>query len=465
MGQKRLLVVDDDGAARRLIAAIFVPAGFEVLTAADAASGLQALDDQPDVVLLDLHLPGTDGLALLQQIKQQHPSIPVIMLTASRDVKTAVRAIQLGAFDWITKPVEPEELVVIVRRALEARDLQVEVQDLRRRVGRSEAEHLASQMGPSAQVGAIIEQVETVAASNFSVLILGETGTGKEVVAQAIHRGSDRARKPFVALDCGAIPEALLESELFGHERGAFTGADRRRQGRFQLAERGTVLLDEVGNLATSLQMKLLRVLESREVQAVGADRPVPIDVRFLAATNLDLQARVGAGDFRADLYFRLAQYTIRLPPLRERVEDIPFLTARFVQEVSVELRRPVQALVPDAVTLLQDYAWPGNVRELRNVVRQAVLEARDLVIRPEALRPLLGAATTGAPGEVAPGGSLRDVADQAAHAAERLAIGSALQATGGNKSQAARLLRTDYKTLHVKMRQLGISASRAGRA
>jgi transcriptional regulator with GAF, ATPase, and Fis domain len=316
-------------------------------------------------------------------------------------------------------------------------------------------------MGSSDQVKRVIEQVGIVAASNFTALVSGETGTGKELVAHAIHQLSDRRRRPFVALDCGAIPEPLLESELFGHEKGAFTGAERRTEGRFRLAEGGTCFLDEVGNLAMNLQAKLLRVLESGQVQPVGADRTRPMNVRFVSATNHDLQERVSQGLFRPDLYFRLAQYAIRLPPLRERAEDIAYLTERFLEEASIELRRPMQAIGPDALDLLRRHSWPGNVRELRNVVRQVVLQAKGLVIHSEAVRWALGEAERAAPVAAAArtGRSLREVAVHAAGLAEHQAICDTLRATLGNKSLAAKALQTNYKTLHLKMKHLGIRA------
>jgi two-component system, NtrC family, response regulator HydG len=460
--QRRLLVIDDDDAGCRLVKAIFRDEGLEVLAASDGPSGLaMAQAHAADVVLLDLRLPGLDGLTVLERFKEASPLTPVIMLTGSRDVKNAVRAIQLGAFDYLTKPIEPPELSVAVRRALETRDLQIEVRELRRRSHTRDAGSLAAQMGTGAQVRRVIEQVSMVAASNFTVLVLGETGTGKELVAQAIHQLSDRRRRPFVALDCGAIPEPLLESELFGHEKGAFTGAERRRDGRFRLAEGGTCLLDEVGNLPMTLQAKLLRVLESRQLHAVGAERATPMDVRFIAATNHDLPERAAQGQFRADLYFRLAQYSIALPPLRERVEDIAHLTRRFVEEASIELRRPIQAIAPDAIDVLQSHSWPGNVRELRNVVRQAVLQTTGLAVQADTIESALTRADGARPALAppAPDQSLRDIAAGAAAAAERQAICETLRATGGNKSQAARRLKTDYKTLHLKMKHLGIRA------
>jgi len=460
----KLLVIDDDDASCRLVKAIFAAEGVEVVMAHDGPAGLdRATADRPDAVLLDVRLPGLDGLEVLERLKAASPALPVVMLTASRDVKTAVRATQLGASNYLTKPIDQDEVVMVVRRALENQALRMEVEDLRKRVGSTESDQLTSQMGPSARIQDVIAQVATVAASTFTVLILGETGTGKELVAQAIHRQSDRRRKPFIALDCGAIPEQLLESELFGHEKGAFTGADRRKAGRFQVAEGGTCFLDEIGNLPLSLQAKLLRALESKQVQPVGAERASPIDIRFIAATNHDLQARVTEGAFRTDLYFRLAQYTIALPPLRQRRDDIAHLARRFLAEASVELRRPVQELLPPALELLERHDWPGNVRELRNVIRRAVLQSDGLVISPVHLRVALKEAgvpdSPRTPSTGASGRPLRQIADEAARAAERHAIMETLRATKGNKSQAARALQTDYKTLHLKIKHLGIRA------
>jgi len=458
-----LLVIDDDAISCRLIRAIFEKEGVRVVAAGDGQAGIErAAEERPDVVLLDLQLPGRDGLEILADLKASTPDLPVIMLTASHDPRIVVRAMKAGAADYATKPVDDEELVVVVRRTLETRALRKEVEQLRRHVGRDRAAGLEARMGPSAQVASLVQQVDTVAESDFTVLVLGETGTGKELVAQAVHQASARRSKALVALDCGAIPEPLLESELFGHERGAFTGAERRKEGRLRLAEGGTCLLDELGNLPATLQAKLLRVLESRQLQPVGAEHARPMDVRFIGATNDDLQARVSRGMFRADLYFRLAQYTITLPPLRRRPDDIPFLAHRFLDEASVELRRPVDTIVPDALELLVRHPWPGNVRELRNVIRQAVLHTTDLAIRAEVIRPVLTASEPAAAIEPAPASaaSLKGVAEQAARAAERRTICDMLRVTKGNKSEAARTLRTDYKTLHLKMKALGIRAA-----
>jgi DNA-binding NtrC family response regulator len=459
----KILVIDDEEANCRLVKAIFSVEGFQVIAAHDGAAGLAMLAaESPDLVLVDLRMPGMSGMDVLQDLRIRAPSLPAVMLTGSRDVKNAVRATQLGAIDYLTKPINRDELVLVVRRALETSALRREVEELRRRVDVDELDPLVMQMGMSQEVARVVEQVKLVASSNFTVLVMGETGTGKELVARAIHEQSDRRRKPFVALDCGAIPEQLMESELFGHERGAFTGADRRKEGRFRLAEGGTCFLDEVGNLPVTLQPKLLRVLESKQVQAVGAERSQPMDVRFIAATNDSLQQRIALGQFRADLYFRLAQYTIQVPPLRERRVDIPHLTQRFVDAVSVELRKPVQAILPEALELLQQNDWPGNVRELQNVVRKAVLQTKGLAIRAETIQAALGEdASAPVPAQPAPveTRSLREIAAAAVQTAERTAICAVLQASGGNKARAARELRTDYKTLHVKMKQLGIRA------
>jgi DNA-binding NtrC family response regulator len=457
----RILVIDDDQACCRLVAAIFRTEGFDVFSAHDGPLGFStALTERPDLVMLDLRMPSLDGMAILERLKQEAPSIPVVMLTGSMDVKDAVRAMQLGAFHYLTKPINRAEVVIVVRRALEARAMRLELDELRRHAGAPGADSLASLMGRGEAISRVIQQVALVAASKFSVLILGETGTGKELVSQAIHRMSDRRRGPFIPLDCGAIPDALLESELFGHEKGAFTGADRRKEGRFRLAEGGTCFLDEISNLPLILQAKLLRVLESGEVQAVGADKATPMDVRFVAATNHDLQERVASGAFRSDLFFRLAQYAIRLPPLRDRTEDIPFLTTRFIDEAAQELRHPIETITPDALEVLVAHPWPGNVRELRNVVRQAVLHAPGLVVKAETVRAVIGEPWRD-PQRPAPrpGESLRETAERAAAAAERDAICTALRAAGGNKAAAARALRTDYKTLHVKMKDMRIQA------
>ena len=453
----RILVIEDDAPSRRLLRAILQPEGFELVMAPDAAAGLKLAAAGVDLVLLDLRLPDLNGLEVLKRLRSLNRRLPVIILTAFGELKTAVEATKLGAVDYLSKPLEHEQLSFAVRRALETSELRAEVEKLRH--GDELGASLARQMGRSPVVQRIAEQARTVAQTNFSVLIAGDTGTGKELVAQTIHRLSERSARPFVAIDCGAIPEALIESELFGHEKGAFTGAAQRRQGQFRLADGGSLFLDEIGNMPLGLQAKLLRVLESRQLQALGSTKAAPLDVRVLAATNRDLGALATAGRFRADLYFRLAQYTIRLPSLRERRLDIPYLAQRFMEEASVELRRPMLSISREALSGLQGYDWPGNVRELRNVVRQGVLESQDLVLRASTITRLLKVAEGGpAEPEQPLTLSLRQAAQVAARDAERRVIGQALGRTRGNKSQAARLLQTDYKTLYLKMKVLGIN-------
>jgi len=452
-----VLLIEDDAPSRRLVQAILKPEGVELVMAQDGQQGLGLAEaHEPDVAILDLRLPGIDGLEVLQRLRATHRNLPVIIITAFGEFKTAVEATKLGAFDYLSKPIEHEQLTFAVRRALETRELRVEVEKLRE--AGADGPSLTQHMGRSAAIARVVEQVRTVAETNFSVLVVGETGTGKELVAQTIHRLSQRKSRPFVAIDCGAIPENLVESELFGHEKGAFTGAEQRKQGQFRLAEGGTLFLDEIGNLPLGLQAKLLRVLESRQLQALGSSRAAPLDVRVLAATNRDLEKQAGAGRFRADLYFRLAQYTITLPALRERRADIPYLAQRCLEEASIELRRPTLSIAKDALLALQRYDWPGNVRELRNVLRQAVLESNDLTLRAATLAHLLKLGDR-APSEAEQPAllSLREAARAAARDAERRVISQALRQAHGNRSQAARLLQTDYKTLYLKMKSLGI--------
>jgi two-component system nitrogen regulation response regulator GlnG len=464
-----LLAIDDDAPTCRLLTALFRSEGIDVHAAYDAAGGLARFAaERFDAVLLDLQLPDRDGISVLDELRARDPAVPIVMLTADREVKTAVRAIRQGAFDYLAKPIDQDELIVVVRRALERTAMQRELVELRRRVGGGEsASALVARMGHGPEIARVVDEVATVAATTFSVLVVGETGAGKELVAEAIHRASPRNAGPFIALDCGAIPEPLLESELFGHERGAFTGALGKKRGQFQLATGGTVFLDEIANLPLGLQAKLLRVLESRRVQALGANAATDLDVRFVAATNDDLQVRAAGGQFRSDLFFRLAQYTIAVPALRDRRGDIPYLARRFLAEIGVELRRPVVDLDDDALAALDRHVWPGNVRELRNLIRRAVLDTDGGVVTRATIARLLDGADrrlAAAAGDAGPtvkvvSGSLRDIAAAAAREAERQAICRALRAHAGNKTRAARALSTDYKTLHLKMRALGIRA------
>jgi DNA-binding NtrC family response regulator len=457
----KIVVADDDATTRRLLAAVFGADGIDVVLAEDGTEAVAAVvHEKPSAVLLDLRMPGMGGLEALGKIRELAPEVPVLILTSHGEVATAVEAIRLGAYDFLQRPIDNDVLVITVRRALERRQLVEKVKSLEKQLGGGAA--LALLAAPSDTMKHVVEQVRTVAPSGFTVLVQGETGTGKELVARAIHQESGR-RGTFVALDCGAIPENLLESELFGHEKGAFSGADRRRDGHLVAAEGGSFFLDEVGNLPAATQAKLLRVLQEKQVTLLGGTRPRALDVRFIAATNEPLGETAARG-FREDLYYRLAEFTIKLPPLRARGDDVLFLADRFADEAQMELRRPLQGLADDARAALRAHGWPGNVRELRNVVRQLVLQAAPgSLLRAADVRALLGkgAAGRGAKTTAAPaatrGRSLKEISAAATATAEGEAIRDALRRTGGNKAEAARLLEVDYKTLYTKMKRYGL--------
>jgi DNA-binding NtrC family response regulator len=455
----RLLAVDDDPVQQQLLLAIFrkTPT-IEVVTALDGESALGSVThNPPDIVLLDLCMPGIGGLEILQKLKAVVPRVPVVVITATADVRAAVDAIQLGAYQFLTKPVNHQELVVIVKRALERTELLAELESLRHRADGEDP--LTARFGSSPPMRLVTRQIRQVAGSHFTVLVQGQTGVGKEVVARAIHDLSPRAEGPFVAIDCGAIPEGLLESELFGYEKGAFSGAERRKDGLLQVAHAGTLLLDEVGNLPPGTQAKLLRVLQERQVLPLGSTAPRKLDARFIFATNVSLEEAAKEGRFRPDLFYRLAEFTITVPPLRERGRDVLLLARRFLDEANIELRRAIVGFDESAADELMAHAWPGNVRELRNVVRQAVLLAEDFTITGADLRAHMRSSRDEhrAPAPTNPT-SLREIAEVAVEGAEREAILRALQTTKGNKSQAARLLHVDFKTLHLKMRRYGIT-------
>ncbi|HXR35762.1 MAG TPA: sigma-54 dependent transcriptional regulator [Candidatus Binataceae bacterium] len=471
----RILVVDDTLANRSLLQATFELEGFTVTLAErgeDALSG--AAGDLPDLVLLDLRMPGMDGMEALSRFKALAAELPVIVLTSHGEVAEAVEAIKRGADDFLIRPIENDRLVITVKRSLERCELKTQVKNLRSLVDRQG--YLARLIAPSPRMHELVELIRQVAGSNFTVLIQGETGTGKELVARAIHQESPRADKPFIAIDAGAIPDTLVESELFGHEKGSFSGAERRKEGYFQMANAGTLFLDEVSNLPLPSQPKLLRVIQERQVRPVGASRALPVDVRIIAACNEDLHQHVDKGLFRQDLYYRLAEFVISLPPLRERREDILPLAKCFLDEASVELKRSGSIITGEAASLLQACPWPGNIRQLRNVMRRAALQTTGAVISGKAIQPLLQAghglspeplAPVPAPGPgempTAPNGaeSLRDIARSATEAAEKHAIIEALRATGGNKQKAATRLKTDYKTLFVKLKRYGLGNAR----
>jgi DNA-binding NtrC family response regulator len=454
-----VLIVDDDEDARAALATILAAEGFQPVGAADGETAVDRVaSDPPAVVLLDRVMPGLDGIETLRRLKAIAPEVPVIIVTGYGDTSSAVQAMKLGAYDYLTKPLQIDQILMAVRRAAERRELGAEIEGLRSQL--DEDRSLRSLMGPSREVEDILRQIRQVADSDFTILIHGETGTGKELVARAIHQLSFRRTRPFVALDCGGIPETLIESELFGYERGAFTGANQRKEGYFQLAEGGSLFFDEITNLPLTTQAKLLRVLQERQVRPLGGRRTLPVNVRVLAAYNVPLVDELRTGRFRQDLYYRLNEFVVNVPPLRARPHDIPYLAKRFLTEAVMELRRPVVDIHDEALAILVRYPWPGNVRELRNVIRRAVLLASGR-IRPEHLPSLTPESLHAPPAPPAlmppTGRSLKAIAQTAVAEAESLAIRQALHVSHGKKSAAARLLQIDSKTLYVKMKRYRI--------
>ncbi len=488
MSQARVLIVDDDADLLQALS-LALQLRMDGLTVDTADSAVAALGHigarDYDAIVTDIKMPGMDGLALLAEIRMHRPDIPTLMITGHGEHDLVVHALRGGAFDFIQKPIDRDYFVASLVRATQMRELSRRAKEqqvaLERHLNELEAiveertgdlretsqvveSPLRFLVGPSGQMEKVVRQIKQVADSPLTVLVQGETGTGKELVARAIHQLSDRREKPFVAVDCGAIPDTLIESELFGYEKGAFTGAYQRKAGQFQLAEGGSLFLDEIVNLPLSTQAKLLRALQERQVQPLGGTRPVRVDARIVAASNVPLEPEVRAGRFRQDVYYRLNEFGITLPPLRER-DDILHLANEFLCEGSTELGRPCRKISEAAAQILLRYHWPGNVRELRNVIRRAILLASDVIeLEHLAVLPVDSpstAADTALRGESAPvGSSLREIAGGAAAYAEQQAIRRALQVTNGNKSEAARLLRTDYKTLHLKMKQYGIPAA-----
>jgi len=462
----RVLLVDDEANIRRMVGALLQSDGFETVEAEGGNAALVRLvEDSPDVVLLDLMMPpGPDGLATLEQIRKRAPHVPVIMMSGKANLADAVRATKLGAFQFLEKPLTPEGVLVALRSALELGRTRAENKRLHEELG-----HADPLVGNSMAMDELRAMIARVAPTESRVLITGESGTGKELVASAIHRHSARSTKPFVTVNSAAIPRDLVESEMFGHERGAFTGATERRQGRFELADGGTLFLDEVGDLGAEAQAKLLRVLEGGVVERVGGERPFGVDVRVIAATNKDLQQAVKQGQFREDLWFRLNVVPIHIPPLRERPEDIAPLARHFAERCAVRLRHPI-TLDAGVVPLLAAYAWPGNVRELANIVeRLAILAPADTLTAADVARVLPADATAPriavTPEEAAESGGERPWRDIALSDTldryERELIARALSVSRGNVAEAARRLQTDRANLYRRMRRLGIEPPR----
>ncbi len=454
----RVLVVDDEPNLRKVLSATLKREGYEVATAADGDAAIRELEDGgADVVVTDLVMPKRDGLSLLREVLKTWPEIPVIVITAHGTVDSAVAALKLGAFDYITKPFEQEELKRVIAKATKTRALggAKVVPDERGQ---------AQMVGSSPAMKRALDIVDRVADSPSTILITGESGTGKELVAHRIHDLSSRRTQPLIKINIAAIPRDLIESELFGYEKGAFTGATQSKPGRFELADSGTLFLDEIGEVPIEIQVKLLRFLQEGDLERVGGTRTFRVDVRLIAATNRDLKKDIEAGKFREDLFYRLNVVPIELPPLRERLGDIPLLVDHFREKYNQRLGRKVEALEPGAIAALEHHVWPGNIRELENFMERLVLFSDGPLIRegdlPEELRvPVPGADSPKAAAPHLPpeGASLKDLVRGAAEALERELILKALQQTGGNVTQAAEKLRVSRKTLQTKMKDLGL--------
>ncbi len=457
----KILIVDDEKHFLTILSAIMKKEGFQTITAGDGESALRLLRaESPDVLLTDLKMPGLDGMELLKKAKEFDPDLPVVLVTAFADIPGAINAIRVGAHDYLSKPFDNHEVLRVVQRALAEQRLKRNLSEISSRL--QESTNLREIMGPSDAVARLILEVNRVARSDFAVVIMGETGSGKEVIARAIHQSSPRGKGSFIPVDCGAIPETLLESELFGHEKGAFTGAEVQKAGKFEMAEGGTLFLDEISNMPLGSQAKLLRVLQDKKVYRVGGTKAINVNVRLLAASNQDLHELAASGSFRGDLFYRLTEFIISIPPLRERKEDIPYLAKRFLDNANIELKKQVRGFSESALNVLFTYNWPGNVRQLRSTIRRAALLADDLITEKhlELVRvPVPGLAfSPKVDGEPWKGLSLREIVNQSSTAVEREVLARVLKVTGGNKAKAARLLKIDYKTIHEKVKKLGIA-------
>ncbi len=444
MSAPSILIVDDDIVVRDSLGKWFESEGFDVSIAPGAAAALEMLSGRRfDLALVDIKMPGVDGIELQAKLREIDPSMPVIIMTGFASVETAVKALKNGAYDYITKPFDPDELVHLVNKAISHRRSEREVSRLKDHLEQIFPE--TKLIGQSPAMKRVIELVETVAPTDATVLITGESGTGKEVVARAIHALSPRRYNPMVVIHCGALTESLLESELFGHERGAFTGAQARKKGKFEVADGGTVFLDEISDISLKVQTELLRVLQEKEIVRVGDTMPIKVDFRAIAATNKSLERLVEERLFRPDLYYRLNVFTINLPPLRDRKEDIPLLANHFLEKLARQMNRPVQRLAPETLELLMRYDWPGNVRELENSIERALLMRREGDLKPEDFPFQLHPAGP----LIATGRRLEDV--------ERAHIERILAETHWNLSKAARILDIDRTTLYNKIRKYGL--------
>jgi two-component system response regulator HydG len=449
----KILVVDDDFAHRTMLKTLIAGWGYEVREADDGAAAVEAVKKDPfDLVLMDIRMVRVSGLEALEEIRLYNPALPVILMTAYASVETAVEALKKGAYDYLTKPLDFDELRLALERALEHTHLREENRVLRESLGaRFDRGNL---IGRSASMTRLLDLVAQVAPSEATALVTGESGTGKEMIAGAIHYNSPRKGGPFIRINCAAITETLLESELFGHEKGSFTGADRRKEGKFRQADGGTIFLDEVSEMSLGMQVKLLRVLQEREFTRVGGEEIIRVDVRVIAATNRDLFRAVTEGRFREDLYYRLNVVNLLVPPLRERKEDVPLLAQHFLKIFAERNRKTLKGFTPRAMDRLLHYPWPGNVRELMNSVERGVVLSRADILDEQDVAPVLETQTLEAPASqaaAAAGG------ETSLESVEKATILKTLEEAGGNKSEAARRLGITRRTLHLKLKKYGV--------
>jgi DNA-binding NtrC family response regulator len=452
----RILIVDDEPDVVENSVRILEPCGHRCSTATEARRALDLLEtEHPDLLLTDLKMPGIDGMALLHRAHELDPPIPVIMMTAFATIESAVEAVKEGAFDYLPKDCSVQQLRMAVDRALRHRGLQVENANLRNQL--QQVLGFENIIGTSPAITRVFELVKKAARSEANILVVGESGTGKELIARAVHANSPRAAQAFVPVDCASLPEQLLESELFGHEKGAFTGAVRSKPGLMEVAHRGTLFLDEIAEMVPVTQVKLLRVLQERKFRRLGGRVEQEVDVRVLAATNMNPVEAIRAGKLRDDLYYRLNVFTIELPPLRDRKEDLPLLLQAFLDEFNLRDRRQIRAVSPEALRLLELYDWPGNIRELRNVMERATILARGEFIEPQHL-PRFGAPVRAQ--EAVPSNAVTISPGMTVDEAERRLILATLEAAGGNKTRAAEMLGISLKTLHNKLNRMKLTTS-----
>lgn len=446
---EKILIVDDNEVLRFTLTELLEESGFECKAVEDGALALEEIrKNSYGLVILDVRLPGMNGLEVLKKIKETDISLPVIMLTAFGEVKTAVEAMKYGAQDYITKPFDNDSIIIIIRKALELNYLNQEVSILRKKL--DENYRSGNVIGESELMKKVFEQVNIVAPTNLSVLIEGESGTGKEVIACMIHSTSSRKEKNFIAVDCGAIPESLIESELFGHEKGAFTDAKNTKEGKFELANEGTIFLDEITNLSDSNQIKLLRVIQERKVTRLGAKKSISLDIRIIAATNIKLAEAVNNNRFRQDLYYRLNEFQLELPPLRERKEDIVLFVEHFIRDSNKELNKNVTGVSEKVMDKLISHSWNGNVRELRNIIRRNVLLSKSDIINSIDIPDMINFT---APEIVTDKSSISEIKNDF----ERDVILKAIRDAKGNKVQAAKALNMNERTFYRKIKNLGI--------